>query len=471
MVNFIHYIEDTIAAISTPSGCGGIGIVRISGKEALAIADHVFQGKNKGTVSTYKSFSVHLGNIIKKAEEEGRADDIVDEVLLTVMRAPNSYTTEDVVEISSHGGRVSLRTILSLVLSKGARLAEPGEFTKRAFLNGRIDLVQAEAVLDIIQSKTDAFLKVSTNQLKGELSAELENIRLGLMEIYTEIEALVNFPEDELDASKGDQLFQNCSRQEKHVRTLLASSDHGKILREGIKIVIAGRPNVGKSSLLNVLLKQPRAIVSEIAGTTRDSIEENVQIKGIPYQLVDTAGILTPRDTIEAEAVKRSHMHIKGADLILFMLDVNQPLTEEDWQLIQEYQKENVMVVLNKCDLAHKIEKEKIKEIFSDNIILEISALAKKAIPQLEEAIFQNIWQEKSIDTHSVMISNLRHIQSLNKCHQAILKALSLFKEGLSLEFISEEIKEAVNHLDYITGRDLDEDLLETIFSQFCIGK
>ncbi len=471
MAKTFTHLDDTIAAISTPSGHGGIGIVRISGKEALAIADRIFIGKKGGTPSQFKSFTVHLGNIVDPPEVGPHAPEIIDEVLLTVMRGPHSYTTEDIVEISSHGGSVSLRTILNLALRFNARLAEPGEFTKRAFLNGRIDLVQAEAVLDIIQSKTDAFLKVSTHQLKGELSTELDHIRSGLMAVYTEIEALVNFPEDELSAASLDAIRDNIAGQARNVTELLASSEHGKILREGIKIVIAGRPNVGKSSLLNALLKQPRAIVSEIAGTTRDTIEENAQIQGIPYQLIDTAGILEPRDVIEEQAVERSHRYIQAADLVLFLFDINQSIAKDDLVLTEQFARQNLIVILNKSDLDHNIDKEKVQALFPGKKILEISTLHKDSVPVLEQEIFANIWHETTMDTHGVLVSNLRHIESLRKCGQALERAGKIFAEGLSLEFISEEIKEAVRHLDYITGRDLDEDLLETIFSRFCIGK
>jgi tRNA modification GTPase len=471
MVRSFQHLDDTIAAVSTPGGQGGIGIVRISGPVALPVADQIFIGRNQVLPSQYKSFTVHVGHVVKREAGEPQNYTIIDEVLLTVMRAPHSYTTEDIVEISSHGGPVSVHAILKLVLSLDARLAEPGEFTKRAFLNGRIDLVQAEAVLDIIQSKTDAYLKVSSNQLKGELSTELERIRGGLMAIYTEIEAMVNFPEDDVEPAHREALRRKISEQEKGVDHLLASSEHGKILREGIKIVIAGRPNVGKSSLLNALLKQPRAIVSEIAGTTRDTIEENAQIHGIPYQLIDTAGILEPRDVIEQEAVKRSHMYIQGADLVLFLFDVSQPVTEEDRMLAEQFRHQNLIVILNKNDLDHVIDTDKVKQLFPGKTTLAMSTFQKEAIRVLEKEIFEHIWHGKTMDPRSVMVSNLRHIERLRRCRASLENALTLLARGVSVEFVSEELKEAVHQLDYITGRDLDEDLLDTIFSRFCIGK
>lgn len=468
-------LEDTIVAIATPLGQGGLGIIRLSGKKALAIADQLFVAKNNQKPSEFENFTVHYGWIVDKNET-------LDEVLLTVMHAPRTYTKEDVVEMSCHGGMVVLRAIAAMVIRLGARLAEPGEFTKRAFLNGRIDLTQAEAVLDIIQAKTDAFLRVSTHQLKGELSTELESIREQLMKIYVEIEAVVNFPEDEIDVDGGGTclptgrqnfvtLQDRIHAAKQGVDRLLASSEHGKILKDGIKIVICGKSNVGKSSLLNVLLKTPRAIVSEIAGTTRDTIEETAQIKGIPFQLVDTAGILEPRDFIEQEAIKRSRMYIHRADLILLVLDFSTPLTHADEDLISGLQGRNVLVVLNKCDLKQGIEEAHLKERFHPPKIIRISALKKERIDSLETAIVENVWHTKEIDTHGILVSNLRHIQALEDCRKALKKAGEMVQEELSVEFVSEEIKTAVNFLDSITGRNIDSDLLDSIFSQFCIGK
>jgi len=463
-------LDDTITAISTPTGQGGIGIVRLSGKRALNIADQMFAPKNGSEPSCLKSSRVYYGNVINKNKNE-----IIDEALLTIMRAPKSYTKEDVVEISCHGGTTSLRSILALTTDLGARLAEPGEFTKRAFLNGRIDLTQAEAVLDIIQAKTDAFLKVSTNQLKGDLTAELEIIREQLMNIYVEIEALVNFPEDEIDASSESQNFAPLQRkiQESKARVdnLLKASEHGKILKDGIKIVLCGRPNVGKSSLLNSLLKTPRAIVSDIAGTTRDTIEETAQIRGIPFQLIDTAGMLEPRDLIEEEAIKRSRMVIAGADLVLLLFDSGEDLTDEDEKLMRVVDGENVLAILNKCDLSQKVDEGCINKKYKKSKILKVSALKRTGIDALEAAIVEYVWHDEQIESHGPLVSNLRHIQALENCSSSLEKGQSILKSGVSLEFVSEEIKIAVNDLDGITGRNIDMDLLDNIFSQFCIGK
>lgn len=462
----LNSIEDTIVAVSTPVGHGGIGIVRLSGRNALSIADKIFKTKNGEKPSKFKSFSARYGWVINNG-----SGDTIDEALLTVMRSPKSYTKEDVVEISCHGGTVSLRSIMSLMMDLDARPAEPGEFTKRAFINGRIDLTQAEAVLDIIQSKTDAFLKVSTNQLKGELSEELNSIREMLMSIYVEIEAIVNFPEDDLDASGRLQLGKRIEDAEEKVNHLLSSGEQGRILKEGIKIVLCGKPNVGKSSLLNALLKTPRAIVSEIAGTTRDTIEETAQINGIPFQLVDTAGILEPRDLIEKEAVKRSRMYIDQADLVLFILDVSQEFTPEDETVIEHIKGKNILVILNKSDLPSRFDERKIYGRFKGRTVLKTSVLKREGIDKLQEVIVESVWQDGEVDHHGVLVSNIRHINALKECAANLNKAKEILQNGLSLEFLSEEIKAAVNALDKITGRNIDTDLLETIFSQFCIGK
>jgi len=463
-------LDDTIVAIATPPGQGGIGIVRLSGQRALGIADKIFVAKNNQKPSTFKNFTAHYGWVIRHGNGN-ESSQMVDEALLMVMRAPKSYTKEEVVEISCHGGMVVLKMILNLAVGGGARLAEPGEFTKRAFLNGRIDLTQAEAVLDIIQAKTEAFLRVSHNQLKGELSLELEAIREELMNIYTEIEAIVNFPEDEIEAQGWVELRQSIQKAERRVDKLLQSSEEGKILREGIRIVLCGKSNVGKSSLLNTLLRQPRAIVTAIAGTTRDTIEETAQIQGHPFQLVDTAGILEPRDLVEAEAIKRTHMYINGADLILFVVDSSHPLSIEDDRLMERIKGKNVLVVMNKCDLKNQVDEESLRKFFYGENIVRTSALTHSGIEDLEQAIVNMVWRGGVQQSHGVLITNLRHQEALKNCQENLLRAKQILSQHLSLEFASEEIKSAVNALDSITGRNIDTDLLDKIFSGFCIGK
>ncbi|MDD3374274.1 MAG: tRNA uridine-5-carboxymethylaminomethyl(34) synthesis GTPase MnmE [Candidatus Omnitrophica bacterium] len=460
-------LNDTISAISTPQGQGGIGIVRLSGKEALKIADKIFVAKNNKKPSSFSTYSVHYGKVIDANDDA----QVIDEALIIVMKAPKSYTAEDVVEISCHGGIASLKKILSLTLESGARLAQPGEFTKRAFLNGRMDLTQAEAVLDVIQAKTEAFLRTSVNQLKGDLTFELESIRELLMNVYIEIEAIVNFPEDDIDTLSRQGLMDRIDSVIKRVDVLLLSSEQGRIMKEGVKVVICGKPNVGKSSLLNVLLRTPRAIVSDVKGTTRDTIEEFAQIKGIPLQLVDTAGILHPRNSIEREAVRRSHLNIDQAELVLFMVDISERISKEDQQIIDKIKGKNVIVVLNKSDKKMRADVETIKKQLESSLQVKISAVNKQGIDVLEESLVRNILHGTEFQDSRIMISNVRQIESLKKCLFSIQNAKQHFFDQLSLEFVSEEIKLAIDFLDEITGKNISQDLLDKIFSSFCIGK
>lgn len=457
-------MEDTIAAIGTPAGQGGIGIVRISGKDAITIADTIVRLDASKALVSCQSHTVQHGWVVKD-------EDVLDEVLVTLMRGPKSYTAEDVVEINCHGGMTVLRAVLQAVLTAGARLAVPGEFTKRAFLKGRMDLAQAEAVIDIIQAKTENFLRQSQHQLKGELSTHLDHIREELIGIYTMVEALINFPEDGIEPQGRQQILDRISVEQKAIAKLLKSSESGRILKEGIRVVLCGKPNVGKSSLLNALLKEQRAIVTDIAGTTRDVLEESAQIKGIPISLVDTAGILEPRDLIEEEAVKRSHLYIKSADLVLLVLDHACPLEEQDILLLEQLKAARVLVVVNKMDLEGKIDLGVPKKMFTPEHVIKVSALEKKSIQELETRISDLILKDKNLEGHGILISNIRHIKALEAAQENLQGACRLMSENTSLEFISEEIKAAVNQLDAITGRNIDEDLLNRIFSEFCIGK
>ncbi len=459
-------LEDTITAIATPAGQGGIGIIRISGQEAIAIAGTVLRLQGSKTLAQCKSHTVNYGWVI-----DAKSGNILDEVLVALMKAPKSYTAEDVVEINCHGGMTVLGAVLHAVLNAGARLATPGEFTKRAFLHGRMDLPQAEAVIDIIHAKTEIFLRQSHYQLKGELSSQLNLIREELIKLYTMVEALINFPEDGLDAQSSQQILNRLSVQEMGVAKLLESSESGRILKEGIRIVLCGKPNVGKSSLLNALLKEQRAIVTHIAGTTRDVLEESAHIKGIPISLVDTAGIISPRDLIEEEAVKRSHLYIKSADLALLVLDHSRPLEEEDRLLLEQLKAARVLVVVNKIDLPGQIDITVPKGIFGSDHVVKVSAFQDRSIHDLEAKIIDLICKDKNLDTHGILISNIRHIKALEEAQKNLQSACRLMKENVSLEFISEEIKAAGNQLDAITGRNIDEDLLDRIFSEFCIGK
>ena len=454
-------LTDTIAAISTPIGEGGIGIVRISGDSALNIADKIFSSSS-GKPSTFKTYTIHYGRIVE-------LNKVVDEVILTVMRAPKTYTREDVVEINCHGGIVALRDVLELVLKNGARLASPGEFTKRAFLNGRIDLAQAEAVIDVIRAKTDSALRLGLNQLKGGLSSEINKYRELILDILVQLEAGIDFPEEEISVADLNNLSKKIKEISNSLKNLVDNSKRGRILREGIHLVICGKANVGKSSLLNALLKEERAIVTPLAGTTRDTIEEAIDIKGIPVRIVDTAGILEPRDLVEKKALLRSKKEIAAADLVIILFDGSKKLSKEDSLLMKNLKAKTVIAVINKIDLRQKIERKNILSIFKN--VIDISAKRSKNIVLLEEKIADLAYGGEALNAESVMVGNLRHIQLIRKAQKNIAQASESLDNKLSLEFIAQDIREALGFLDEILGKKFSGDLLDKIFSEFCIGK
>lgn len=461
------FFTDTIAAISTALGQAGIGIVRLSGQEALNIADKVFVSKEKQKPSQFKTYTIHYGKIV----DETKNNEIIDEAILTIMRAPRSYTREDVVEINCHSGIVPLKKIFELVLKSGARPAEPGEFTRRAFVNGRIDLVQAESVLDIIQAKTDSSLRLGLNQLQGRLSKKIEEISSQLLDTLAHLEAAIDFPDEDIEIRDRKKMLQDLKKAERELKKILDSAFQGKILREGINVVICGKPNVGKSSLLNALLKEERAIVTHIPGTTKDTIEEFANIQGLPLKLIDTAGIDQPKDLIDEEAVKRSKLSLVRADLILFVLDGARRISPEDKAIFQEIKDKKVFCLVNKIDLKPKLNSDKVKGLVGNKKILRISALKNFGIKQLEEEIARNIWQGHLCRSEDILVSNLRHIDLLKTTQEAVGKTRQAFSDNLSAEFISQELKEALEALDKITGKAVSEDLLDKIFAEFCIGK
>ncbi|KPK99029.1 MAG: hypothetical protein AMJ95_01020 [Omnitrophica WOR_2 bacterium SM23_72] len=458
---------DTIAAIATCVGESGIGIVRLSGKEALEIADEIFVSKDKRSPCDFKTYTTHYGWITENSRIKPEA--FIDEVILTVMRSPRSYTKEDVVEINCHGGIVALRRVLELVLEKGCRLAEPGEFTRRAFLNGRIDLAQAESVLDIIRAKNDAALKVGTEQLKGALSSEINRIREILLDVLTAIESDIDFPEEGIDAAGLKSAPLKLKHVHAQLKRLLQGARCGRILREGIQTVICGKPNVGKSSLLNALLKQERSIVTSVPGTTRDTIEEIIDIRGIPVCIVDTAGIIEPRDLVEEKAVLRSRKYMQTADLILLVFDGSRHLTQDDTSLMKKLKKRNVIAVINKMDLKQRIERPKVTKRFRQ--VIDLSAKKLKNMNLLEEKIAHLVYQGGINRFEPVTISHVRHIEALKRTEKLIAQAVYSLDNKLSLEFIAQDIKEALATLDVILGKSFSEDLLDKIFSEFCIGK
>lgn len=469
-----YNLDDTIAAISTPVGQGGIGIIRLSGKEALAVADKIFMAKDGKRPSGYKTYTVHYGWIVKG--QNASRTTIVDEVLLTVMRAPRSYTKEDIVEISCHSGIVVLREILDLVLANGARLAEPGEFTKRAFLNGRIDLSRAEAVMDIINAKTNLALESGIRQLTGGLLEALGRIKKELLSAIALIEANIDFPEEGIESARKPNYGLVAKKIERAINSvsnkidgLLKSGRHGKVLREGISAVILGRANVGKSSLLNALLKEERAIVSPIAGTTRDAIEEIIDIQGIPLKIADTAGIIEPRDLIEKEALKRTRDYLNKANLVLLVLDASKKLSRYDRILFKKASGKVVIAVLNKSDLKLKIEQEEIIRHFPH--LVEVSSLKGRGLRELEEKIIQLCWEGRLEASDEIILTNSRHIRLLTQAKEALDRAWNSLEEELSIEYIAEDLRLCRNYLGQITGETAEPDILDKIFSEFCIGK
>ncbi|MFH1202418.1 MAG: tRNA uridine-5-carboxymethylaminomethyl(34) synthesis GTPase MnmE [Candidatus Omnitrophota bacterium] len=478
-------LNDTIAAISTPIGQAGIGIVRLSGKKSLAIADEIFVGRNGNRPSEFKTYTTHYGRIIdrnqkpeyrnqKKNKKRRTIDhrpstDIIDEVILTIMRSPKSYTKEDIVEINCHSGIVPLRKILELVLGHGARLAEPGEFTKRAFLNGRIDLVQAESVLDIIRAKTEASLKVGYNQLSGALSFKIKEAKEEVLYILSRLEALIDFPDEDIESFPRQKILKQIEKKEKLLTGLIDSGQQGKILREGISAVICGKPNVGKSSLLNALLGEDRAIVTPIAGTTRDVIEEVINLEGVPLKITDTAGVLEPRDLIEKKAVQKSQKSLNEADLVLLLFDGSQRLSKDDYLLIERTKDKQTIPLINKIDLTQKINPEKIREIFKQ--VVRVSILERKGLDNLRKQILKKIWQGDIIATDEALVSNARHIDALKRALLDLQEAADLIKNRQSLELIAYCLKGSLDSLGEITGETTSEDILDRIFGEFCIGK
>ncbi|MFZ5649525.1 MAG: tRNA uridine-5-carboxymethylaminomethyl(34) synthesis GTPase MnmE [Bacillota bacterium] len=454
-------MNDTIAAISTPPGEGGVGIIRISGEDSFRIAEKIFRPrKQKNWLS--QSYKMHYGHVVDPG-----SGSVIDEVLLSVMKAPHTYTRENVVEINCHGGIVPLREAFRAVLAAGARLADPGEFTKRAFINGRIDLTQAESVIDIIRSKTEASLKVALSQLGGGLSDKIRKIQDRILVILAELEVSIDFPEDDIDLKSKSEISVNAGEIIRDLDSLIESAGRGRIYREGIRTVIAGRPNVGKSSLLNVLLGRERAIVTEIPGTTRDVIEETINIRGIPLVLADTAGLRETNDLVEKIGVEKTREFMAGADLVLFVVEAEEGITGEDRYLLEKLEGKKTILIINKIDLGDK------KETFEYGDIppVEISALKGQGINSLEDRIEEVITGGGVSSPESIIISNARHEEILVRARNHLEEFLTSLEDDLPPDLLSIDVKDAFEALGKITGSAVTEDLLDHIFSQFCIGK
>jgi tRNA modification GTPase len=456
---------DTICAIATPIGEGGVAIIRISGENALSIASKIFVSKNNYDVKNMQTYTMKYGNVIDVENKE-----IIDEVILSYMKSPNSYTGENVVEVNCHGGVVSTNSVLNQIVRAGARLAEPGEFTKRAFLNGRIDLSQAEAVMDIITAKTELSMRSAMLQSNGSLSREIAELRKYLLNVLALIEYSVDFTEDDEDIIDDNLVFQIKDGIDKtilRIKKLLSTADEGKIIREGLNIVIVGKPNVGKSSLLNALLKEKRAIVTEVPGTTRDVIEEYINLDGIPIRITDTAGIRDTEDIVEKIGVEKSKEKIEEADLIILMLDTSRDIDDDDKIIIDKIKDKKYIVLLNKIDLDIKISQDVISAF---NNKIDISAKTGKGINDLKTEI-KNLFFNGEINSESLIISNTRHKQALYRSLENCDTALSRVNANEYLDLISIYITAAMKSLGEITGDELEEDLLNKIFSEFCVGK
>ena len=455
--------EDTIAAISTPAGESGISIVRLSGKDALNIAKKIFKPLKDKKLEEAASFSTHFGFIVDPKNKE-----IIDEVIVGVMRAPSTYTREDIVELNCHGGPVPVRRTLELLIEGGARLAEPGEFTKRAFLNGRIDLAQAEAVIDVIKARTEEGLKAAVSQLKGNLSNKIKELAGALTGACVMIEANIEFPEEEIETTDLNGVKKNLINILKEINRLVATAESGKLLREGVKAAIVGRPNVGKSSLLNELLEEERAIVTHIPGTTRDIIEETINIEGIAFVLTDTAGIRASNDFVEKKGIERSLKSLEEADLLLVMFDGSTGLSKEDYEIMNLAAGKKVIIVVNKTDLKQKIDAAKT---FKEKKAVNISIKNKTGLSQLKKAMVQAVREKSPAGRENIIITNTRHKHLLQKAGEAVERAIDSIKKGMSEEFPAVDIREALDHIGEITGRVSTDDILNKIFSNFCIGK
>lgn len=472
-------LDDTICAIATPPGEGGIGVLRISGSQALDIASRVVRLRSGKSLQNLRTHMMTMADVCSHgiaqkppSGEETEMRSPIDEALVVVMRKPHSYTGEDVVEVQCHGGPVILDQLCRALLASGARLAQPGEFTKRAFLNGRLDLAQAEAVLDTIRAKTARGLTLAQAQRRGELSQEIEATRSALVVALAHIEAALDFAEEDITFVRQDELMRLLGEASARLQRLVRSGQEGRIWREGAAVAILGRPNVGKSSLMNALLRSDRAIVTPIPGTTRDMLEEVVSIEGIPVRLFDTAGMRTTEDPVEAEGIRRSRLVWEEADLALILLDGSQPLSQDDQVLLACPEAARALLVINKCDLPRRLGKEEIDAASPVNAgLIEISAKLQVGLDLLREAIRNRLTPSRLESQDSVLVTNLRHIQALERALDGVEQAARSVEAGRAGELIAMDLRIAADALGEITGVITTDEILERIFAEFCVGK
>ncbi len=474
-------MEDTIAAIATAPGEGGIGIVRISGEESRAILEHIFSRvkneyiKNDGFLPNAQN-QVIGSQIVPRMMHYGFVCDnfsgeLIDEVMAVYFKAPYSYTAEDVVEIQCHGSMVSLRKILSLVLKNGARLAEPGEFTKRAFLNGRLDLSQAEAVIDLIRAKSDKSFDVALNQLEGNFSKKIREIRAELMNSLVNITVNIDYPDEDIEQLTFENLVSDLSSVRAKIEKMLQTSDTGRIMSEGLKISIIGKPNVGKSSLMNALLRETRAIVTSVPGTTRDTIEEMLTIRGIPVKLTDTAGIRETEDLIEKIGIEKSKEAFNNADLIIFMADRSRVLDEEDFSILNHIGDKKAIVILNKTDLASAFDRAEIEKLLPDACVIEASVANGEGIEEFENVVENMVYGGEVKQSDSMMVTNVRHKNLLEEASSSLGDAIEMAKACQPLELLEIDASRAYECLGAIIGEAVEEDIINEVFARFCLGK
>ncbi len=472
-----YKLGDTIAAIATFPGKSALGVVKVSGSKALAIASKVFKPYRKKDIRAVKTHTLHYGWIVDKPKaclpklrrRQGRRgeEEIIDEVLLSVMRKPSTYTKEDVIEISSHGGVAVLNKILELLLKQGARLALPGEFTYRALVGGRIDLLQAESIRGIVDAKSENALALASSQLRGDATLKVKQLKKELKELFVQTESVINFPEDDLDISSLN-LGERAEALVKKVDNLLEGSREAEIMREGLKCVICGKANVGKSTLFNRLLKEERVIVSRFSGTTRDVVEETINIRGVPLRIYDTAGILEPKDLITKKALKKALGIFEECDLVILVLDGSRRLDKDDSFLLKKVENKNVIFVINKSDLTQRLNLKKIPK--AEGAIVKMSTLKSKGLGDLEEAVYKKVYRE-GVDRESIVFLSQYQRQTLGKLGSSLNQIKVFLKESRPIDFINFELKICLDNLGKLSGEIFSEEILKSIFSQFCIGK